>query len=460
MNKSSLKLKNETTKKTNTIAKEANPIFINESFVTQVVRNVDVVVAGGGPAGFSTAVNAARMGAKVILLEQSGTVGGMATAGLMNHWTGLTEGPFYEELLDRCKDSDKSWNYYADKVLDGKRIINPEKTKTVMLEMLEEAGVELLLYTFVSSPILKDGKIRGVITESKNGREAILGKVVVDCTGDGDIAARAGAEYVMGREDDGKMQPVTIMCKVGGVDYDRAIFPGEFDDNIELSNGNIQDLGKKHLDHPTGHVLLYPTFMKGVVSVNMSNCLNIDGTKTSELTKAEIECRKQMKTIVDFLGEHIPGFENAFQISSASLIGVRETRHFKGLYTVTEDDIRKATVFGDWVATRLHFTFDIHNVEGCGLDKRGDQSDFNNQSRYSLPYRAFVPEKLDGLLLCGRNISGTHVAHSNYRVMPICVNMGQGIGIAAAICAKKNILPRHLEVSEVQDELKKQGVTI
>jgi len=160
-----------------------------------IKHTVDVLVVGGGPAGIATAISAAQMGAKTLLIEQSSAVGGVATTGLMSHWTGATEGPLYEEILQRAKDSEKDWNYYGDKILHARRIINPEKLKLVLLEMLHEAGATVQLYTFASSVIMDGNKITGVITESKSGREAILAKVIVDATGDGDIAARAGADY-------------------------------------------------------------------------------------------------------------------------------------------------------------------------------------------------------------------------------------------------------------------------
>ena len=139
---------------------------------------------------------------------------------------------------------------------------------------------------------------------------------------------------------------------------------------------------------------------------------------------------------------------------------MRETRHFKGLYTITPEDIVEARVFDDWIATRNRFNFDIHNVEGSGLDKNGAQKHFRDKGQYTIPYRACVPEKIDGLLLSGRNISGTHKAHSNFRVMPICMNVGLGVGTAAAVAVKENVLPRNVDVKTVQALLEKQGVRL
>jgi hypothetical protein len=167
-----------------------------------------------------------------------------------------------------------------------------------------------------------------------------------------------------------------------------------------------------------------------------------------------------MEHIVDFLREFAPGYEKCYIVSSASIMGVRETRHFEGEYTLTEQDILAARLFDDWAVTRAHFNFDIHNLKGSGLDENGIQQDFPQPKGYTIPYRCFVPKGVEGLLLAGRNISGTHKAHSNYRVMPICANMGQAAGTAAALCIKKGILPRRLDVKLLQEELAKQGIEI
>ncbi len=419
--------------------------YTEPSKETPVKAEVDVLVIGGGPAGFSAAILAARNNTKTMLIEQTGDVGGVATTGLMSHWTGQTQGGFYEEILKRSND-------------DQSPIINPERLKTVLLEMLDEAGVTLQLYTFACDAIMEGDQIKGVIIESKSGREAILAKIVIDASGDGDIAAKAGVPFYKGRERDNLMQPMTLMFKVAGVDMEQAVFPGSFEHTIPLPKGEIQALGKAHISHPAGHVLLYRTTLPGVVTCNMTNCIGVDGTKAEDLTKATILCRKQMDEIVLFLREFVPGYENCYAISSASVIGVRETRHFQGEYTLTEQDILSAKVFDDWVVTKAHFNFDVHNISGAGLDNTGVQHDFPQQRGYTIPYRCFIPKNVDNLFLAGRNISGTHMAHSNYRVMPICANMGQAVGTAAALCIKKAIMPRALNTVELQQELKNQGV--
>ncbi|NLO35477.1 MAG: FAD-dependent oxidoreductase [Clostridiaceae bacterium] len=402
----------------------------------------DVLVLGAGPAGVAAAVWAARSGARTRLIERSGDVGGMATIGLMSHWTGSTRGGFYQELLERSHPEGSRTN-----------LIDPERLKTVLLDLLQEADVDLQLYTLACRPIMENRRIAGVVAESKSGREALPARVVVDATGDGDIAAQAGVPYVKGREQDGKMQPMTLMFKIGGVDTARAVFPGSFEETAQVPAGEIQALARAHLPYPAGHVLLYPSTLPGIVTCNMTNCIDVDGTKAGDLTRAQAACRRQLDVILDFLKTYVPGFEKSYIVSSASLIGVRETRHFKGDYTLTEDDILQARVFDDWAVTQAHFNFDVHNLTGPGLDATGVQRGFAQKNGYTIPYRCFLPQGVDGLLLAGRNISGTHLAHANYRVMPICANMGQAAGIAAALSVRRAVNPRDLEVRELQQAL-------
>lgn len=410
---------------------------------TEIKGNYDVIVAGSGPAGMAAAVTAARNGAKTLLIEYCGDVGGVSTSGLMSHFTGTVNAKFYTEILTKMAQRNPFRH-------DISPTIDPEILKNIYMEMLDEAGVDLLLYTLVCDVIMEGNRLCGVITENKTGRFAYTAKVIIDATGDGDVACKAGAEYTLGREDDHKMQPCTIMFKVGGVDTDKAVFPPSFETTVETPKGELQALGKEKLPYPAGHVLLYPTTLPGVVTCNMTNCTEIDGTKAEDLTKATFTCRSQLEKIVAFLREYAPGYENCYLLSSASLLGVRETRHFKGVKTLGEEDILSARVFEDWVVRDAHFNFDIHNIEGAGLDKNGVQHEFKQEKGYTIPYGCLVPVAIDGLLLSGRNISGTHLAHSNFRAMPICVGIGEAGGAAASIAVKTGCQVRDVPVAEIQ----------
>lgn len=405
--------------------------------------HTDVLVLGSGPSGFAAAYTAAKNGAKVILVEQGGEIGGISTSGLMSHWTGNCGSPLYYEILRRSNEKN-------DFKTDNITIIDPEKLKTLYLEMLDEVGAEILLYTFAVDAICDGDKVLGATVVNKSGITDIYAKITVDATGDGDIAASAGAEFILGRESDNQMQPATLMFKVGGVDYNRAVFLGSFESTYQTEKGELQALAKQHIPYPAGHILTYKTTLPGVVTCNMTNAVGIDGTNTNDLTKATITCRRQMDDIVKYLREFVPGYENCFIISSASLIGIRETRHFKGKYTLTENDILEAKVFDDYVVKDAYFNFDVHNINGAGLDKTGVQHKFNQKKGYTIPYRCLLPISTENLLLCGRNISGTHMAHSNFRAMPICVGIGEAAGTAAAIAVKQNLTLANVNVKDIR----------
>ena len=204
-------------------------------------------------------------------------------------------------------------------------------------------------------------------------------------------------------------------------------------------------------------MLLYPTRLPGCVCVNMTNATGVDATDARSVTRAEIECRAQIEPIVAFLREFAPGYETCYALSSAQNVGIRESRHFRGVYALTEEDIVEGRSFDDWIAVRNFFNFDIHNVGGAGLDPNGAQKHFKAKGTYQIPYRCCVPEKLDGLLLAGRNISGTHKAHSNFRVMTICADVGYGAGTAAVLAAKAGVRPRDVDVAAVQRVLRAAG---
>lgn len=416
--------------------------FEKEKALT-VNENYDVIVVGSGPSGMGAAIMAGRNGMRVLLIEWQGSVGGVSTTGLMSHFTGTCDSKLYREILNRASEKNL---FKTDEIVT----IDPEMLKNTYYEMLKEANVDVLLYTFCCGAITENNRITGVITEGKSGRMVYTAKVIIDCTGDGDVAEKAGAEYFKGRETDGKMQPATIMFKVGGVDYSRAVFPESFERKVETEKGELQALAHKLLPSPAGHVLLYRTTLPGIVTCNMTNCTDIDGTLSEDLTKAELVCRSQMEPIVKFLREYAPGYENCYIISAASLIGIRETRHFKGVKQINEQDILEAKQFEDAVVKGAHFNFDVHNITGSGLDETGVQHKFTQRNGYTIPYGCLVPEKLDGLLLSGRNISGTHMAHSNFRAMPICVAIGEACGTAAAIAVKENINLRDVDPKEIQ----------
>ena len=430
--------------------------YVENARELPIAAKVDVLIAGGGPAGLGAAVGAAKAGAdRILLLESANALGGMATMGMMSHWGGFTSGSEIRQIQER-----------AAKLLDcpeGKpdrlAAIHHEALKSVLLEYLTELGVEIQFNTLVADAVTENGCVRGVITESKSGREAVMADVVIDCTGDGDVAARAGAEFTLGRSEDHLCQPMTLMFRIGGVDYSRAIFPHSFESQVDVPAGEIQALGRENLPFPAGHVLLYQTPLPGEVCVNMTNAIHADGTDVRSLNQAEITCRKQIPKIIAFLRKYAPGYEHCYWVTFASNVGVRETRHFKTVQELSAEDILEGRLFPDWISTGNGFNFDIHHVNGAGLDPNGAQKTFRSKGFYSVPAGCCIPEKLDGLLLAGRCIGGSHKAHSNFRIMSVCFGIGQGAGVMAAKAVRTPCPVRKVDIKAVQQELIRQGIS-
>ena len=424
--------------------------YIEETNKIPCLYDVDVLVCGGGPAGIGAAIRAAQLGVSVMIIETQGCLGGIATAGMMSHWGGRSSSKVMTEIWDKAYELGKEIGWEKDTCC-GKDTIYHEVQKIVIEEMVKREGIKVLYYTQACSAVMENDKIIGVIIQNKSGRGYIRAKRVVDATGDGDIAASAGVPFFKGRESDGRMQPCTIMFNVGGVDTDRALFPPSFETTIETPKGEIQALAKELLPFPAGHVLLYRQPMPGTVCCNMTNAIEIDGTDGESITKGTMICRSQIAPIVKFLREYIPGYENCWLMNSASLIGIRETRHFEGLASLTKDDILEARVHDDWIVRRAWFNFDVHNLTGASLDKTGAQKHFKQNNDYTIPFGCILPKKVEGLLLSGRNISGSHMAHSNFRIMSVCIAIGEAAGVAAALSVKQNIKLRDVSVKEIQE---------
>ena len=424
--------------------------FLKETNEIPLVADVDVLVCGGGPAGLGASIQAARLGASVMVVEAMGCLGGIATAGMMSHWGGRSSSKVMQEIWERTYENAKDVGWDEESGCK-KNAIYHEVQKITLEEMMTEANIRVLYYTQVCKAVVENGSIIGVIIENKSGRGFIRAKRVVDATGDGDVAASAGVPYFKGRETDGKMQPCTIMFNVGGVDTKNAVFPPSFETTVETPKGELQALAKEILPFPAGHVLLYRQPMPGTVCCNMTNAIEIDGTDGESLTKGVFTCHSQILPIVKFLREYVPGYENCWLMNGASLIGIRETRHFEGLATIEKDDILEAKFHKDWVVRRAWFNFDVHNLTGASLDKTGAQKHFKQKSDYTIPYGCILPKNVEGLLLSGRNISGSHMAHSNFRIMSVCIALGEAAGVAAAISIKENKPLREIDVKKIQE---------
>ncbi len=406
--------------------------------------NYDIAVIGAGPAGIGAAVAARRFGASVLLVERDGTVGGMGTSGLLNIWCGNAN----SFLLDRVQA-------VTTKTIRGRNLYWPESLKLAYLDELEKAGVDLLLHSLMTGVDNgKGGRISAVRLNGKSGELTVRAGTFIDATDDGDLAALCGVPFEKGRESDGLMQPMTLEFMLGGVDDERAIYGGATGSPV-IRKKLDEYLADGRVSRPVGMIILIEGVEKSTVFCNMTNVIEVDGTDVFDLTRAEIAARRQIPQIVNFLRENVPGYENCFAAASGAYVGARETRRFHGLYTLTEDDILARRQFDDAIVYNASYLFGVHNPKGT-LEKQ-NQPEYHGEA-YTIPCRCFVPVGMNNLMLAGRCISGTHMAHSSYRVMPICMAMGEGVGTCAAVAQRDGTDVCRLsdgQLAEVQSFLKR-----
>jgi FAD dependent oxidoreductase len=391
-----------------------------------------ILVVGGGPAGFSAAVSAARRGHDVMLVERGGYLGGMWTLGLLSpYFDNNTKGGINRELRELLKTRN-AWGGMCDISFDRCQMI------MALDEIAQSAGVKMLLYSIAEETIMEDDRVTGVIIASKSGPAAILADIVIDCSGDGDIAAEAGAEFKKGRDGDNIMQPMTMMFKIGGLkeDYPRDDIIGWY--NKLTSRINERELLKKL---PYNYPAIIKLPRKGEALLQWTHVKFRDGTDVDDLTAATLEGRRQVKIALEALKNIKDVIGEVFLLDLPEVIGVRDTRRILGEYYITDEDVKSGREFEDGIC-RVNFGIDIHEP-----DK--EKQTVIRHPGFHIPYRSLVPLKLENLLVAGRCISGSWNAHAAYRVTGNCVAMGEAAGLAAAIALECRISPRKVPGSQL-----------
>ncbi len=426
-----------------------------------VYHSCDVLVVGGGPAGTAAALASARTGADVVLLERYNHLGGLSTGGAviwidrMTDWDGkqVILG-FAKEVIDRLPEDAvagpdrtlwgvrdeglaKYWRLRTSAfhgIVTWAPTIDPERLKLTSQEMLIEAGVRIVFHSWMSVPIVEEGAVRGVVFESKEGRQALMAKVVVDCTGDGDVFARAGGDFETDIEEGDVHHSANTGFMLAGVDMERWLdFRLKDPDGFaELNQKGRAELGffqAPYVSWRNDVALFLGPRQSGL------SALNVD-----EMTELEVRSHRFMQTHCDFFRRHAPGFANAWMMLSAPQLGVRHTRRLTGVGRITRDQWAGGEVLPDEVGVSPSVSPKYPVV--------------------SVPLGALVPKRLDGLLAAGRHISCDANSHGFMREIPQCWLTGQAAGVAAGVAANRGYQPRAVDAAEVRTILRRQGAHV
>ena len=465
---------------------------------TSVADEADVIVAGGGAAGCVAAIAAARSGVKTLLVEHHGFLGGMMTAGnagLTKYVVHSTDQTDYKKVLEQLSKNPSDVQIVGGipmeitrRLLDMKAGIGTNGTagsyvftasedfKWLLLTMIEEAGVKLLLHSWIVDVIKEDNVIKGIVVENKSGRQAILGKMFVDCTGDGDVAAKAGAPFEVGVGHNdlaakhgtrlNTMQEMGVMFRVGNVDMIRCFeYLRKNPDKFQVQGCALLNLEQAWKNFQKGEMMtinittdfafpcfqIYNTPLHGIFTICCPCCPG-SGLSASDLTKAEIALTKKVREWILKMRE-MPGFENTFLVNCPQ-VGVRETRHILGKYVLTIKDVFSSREFEDGIGKGSH-PIDVQPIPEA-LRKRA----LPPRWQFNIPYRCLVPKEIDNLLVAGRCISVTHEAFGCTRSTVQCMITGEASGTASAMCIKQNVSPKNLNTDELRKTLTDQGVVL
>ncbi|MBM3525129.1 MAG: FAD-dependent oxidoreductase [Alphaproteobacteria bacterium] len=466
-----------------------------------VIASCDVCVIGGGSAGIAASVAAGRSGAKTVLVERYGFLGGTSTAGMvgpfMTSWSADGKEPIiagvFRELVDRMIalggaidpatiEPGGKWTAFISLGHANATPFSVEACKLAAMQLVDEAGVELWFHTSFIDTCVENGAITAIVVHNKGGLGLIEAKHFVDCSADADVAARAGAPFVKGRESDGLMMPATMFMRLGNVDDAAVEAHARAHPDERLFMSIVQKAKEEgRWNYPREYLLMAREPEPGVYRCNITRMIGIDGTNPRDLSRAEVQGRRECLMVFEFLRANCPGLAHAKLLETAAQVGIRETRHIVGRYTLTADDVLEGRRFPDAIG-RCSYPVDIHDLRGTRstlimLGGHVERATLSAEDRakattsakpanpaaptfYDIPYRILLPQKVGNLLVAGRPVSATHEAAASVRVIPPCYAMGQAAGLAAALAARGNVAPADLDTDVLRRELMAQGAIV
>lgn len=456
----------------------------------------DVIVAGGGMAGVCAAVAAARNGARTLLVDRYTFLGGNATAGLLGNFLTFHDmkgekicDGIPQEVVDGCIALGGAFREHRGHLPNAYgnsysvTPIDAEVLKLVAQKLCAAASVRVALNTYTVGPVVQDGRITGIRVVDKTGEATLRGKVVIDCTGDADVVAKAGGSFLQG-DAEGRTMSISLFSRMGNVDLQKHLdyvkaHPEEFmlaeDPFIGKTKAQKAAELKHWMDYPlvTGHytavkeaqtkgefhpnrqrVVFSITTTPGVVTLNSTSMLGYDPVDGEALTQAAIEGREQVFRVADFYRKYVPGFEKSFILDSASALGIRESRRIVGVETLT-DEWCVAGRKGERDIGRGAYCLDVHQASGVIEHKHIENGEY-----YGIPYGCLVPKEVEGVLVAGRCLSSERFANGSARNQAHVQAMGQAAGTAAAISVKTGRLPREIDVAALRQTLSAQGALI
>ena len=429
----------------------------------------DVIVAGGGPAGVSAAMAAARSGAKTLLIEANGSLGGTVTNGSLPAFCpfGNTDEPLIQgiglEILEALRAETKLPSYYEDspeKPLYNWFPVDGEALKRILDDKVLSSGCELLLHAHFVGCETEDGVIRSVTVHTPGGLETFAAKTFIDCTGDGVLSAEAGCEIQLGNEE-GLVQSGTLCFKIAPFDTERFIrYAEETGEGGNLLHACARAIADGAFPEGETKVAGISFPYPGVVVLNFGHIYGIDPLNAASLTRAEVEGRKMLPELLRFLRNYVPGAENAVIVSSGPAVGIRESRRVMGDYVLTKEDFFRRADFDDAIAYYC-YPIDIHALRPGEQTKEWNELYYNRRYQpgeaYGIPYRCLTPKGIKNLLTAGKNISCDPIMLGSVRVVPCCFATGQAAGTAAAMAARSDISVRSVDPTVLRDSLKRKG---